>query len=92
MKISKEKLVAVAELTGFRAEMLEKVIHLLSLLEGFRSHPFLLDLTRSRTFRSLITEKRFSWPSSLSMSFIFVQGHIYYLPVPHSASSADLFL
>ena len=41
MKISKEKLAAEAELTGFRAEVLEKVIHLLSLLDGFRSHPFL---------------------------------------------------
>jgi predicted nucleotidyltransferase component of viral defense system len=41
MKISKEKLAAEAELTGFRAEVLEKAIHLLSLLEGFRSHPFL---------------------------------------------------
>jgi predicted nucleotidyltransferase component of viral defense system len=41
MKISKERLEAVAETTGFRAEVLEKVIHLLSLLEGFRSHPFL---------------------------------------------------
>jgi predicted nucleotidyltransferase component of viral defense system len=41
MKISKERLEAVAETTGFRAEVLEKVIHLLSLLDGFRSHPFL---------------------------------------------------
>ena len=41
MKISKEKLAAEAELTGFRAEVLEKVIHLLSLMDGFRSHPFL---------------------------------------------------
>jgi predicted nucleotidyltransferase component of viral defense system len=41
MKISKERLAAVAEATGFRAEVLEKVIHLLSLLEGIRSHPFL---------------------------------------------------
>jgi len=41
MKISKERLEAVAETTGFRAAVLEKVIHLLSLLDGFRSHPFL---------------------------------------------------
>jgi predicted nucleotidyltransferase component of viral defense system len=41
MKISKERLDAVAESTGFRAEVLEKVIHLLSLLDSFRSHPFL---------------------------------------------------
>jgi len=41
MKISKERLEAVAETTGFRVEVLEKVIHLLSLMEGFRSHPFL---------------------------------------------------
>jgi predicted nucleotidyltransferase component of viral defense system len=41
MRISKERLEAVAETTGFRAEVLEKAIHLLSLLDGFRSHPFL---------------------------------------------------
>lgn len=41
MKISKEKLRAEAETTRFRPEILEKVIHLLNLLEGFRSHPFL---------------------------------------------------
>lgn len=41
MKISNEKLRAEAETTGFRPEILEKVIHLLNLLEGFRSHPFL---------------------------------------------------
>lgn len=43
MRISKEKLLAEAELTGFRAEILEKVIHLLNLLQAFNSHPFLKD-------------------------------------------------
>ena len=41
MKISREKLFAEAETTGFRAEILEKSIHLLNLLNGFHSHPFL---------------------------------------------------
>ena len=41
MNISKEKLSAKAQATGFRPEVLEKVIHLLKLLEGFQSHPFL---------------------------------------------------
>ncbi len=41
MRISKEKLLSNASVTGFRPEILEKVIHLLNLLEGFRSHPFL---------------------------------------------------
>ena len=41
MRISREKLLAEAEATGFREEVLEKVILLLNLLEGFRSHPFL---------------------------------------------------
>lgn len=41
MRISRERLRAEAETTGFRPEVLEKVIHLLNLLEGFRSHPFL---------------------------------------------------
>lgn len=41
MRISKERLRLEAEATGFRPEVLEKAIHLLNLLEGFRSHPFL---------------------------------------------------
>lgn len=41
MRISKEKLLSEAEATEFRAEILEKVIFLLNLLEGFRDHPFL---------------------------------------------------
>jgi predicted nucleotidyltransferase component of viral defense system len=41
MRISKEKLFSEAEGTGFRVEVLEKAIHLLNLLEGFRSHPYL---------------------------------------------------
>ena len=41
MIISRERLLGVAEAAGFRADMLEKAIHLLALLEGFRSHPFL---------------------------------------------------
>jgi predicted nucleotidyltransferase component of viral defense system len=41
VRVSKEKLILEAEATGFRVEILEKAIHLLALLEGFRSHPFL---------------------------------------------------
>lgn len=41
MKISKEKLVAEAEATGFRLDVLEKVAHLLGLLDALWSHPFL---------------------------------------------------
>jgi predicted nucleotidyltransferase component of viral defense system len=41
MKISLERLSAEAEATGFRPDMLEKVAHLLSLLDAIRSHPFL---------------------------------------------------
>jgi predicted nucleotidyltransferase component of viral defense system len=43
VNISRERLLAEAETTGFRAEILEKVFHLFRLLEGFRSHPFLKD-------------------------------------------------
>ena len=43
MKISPEMLAIEAEETGFRPEMLEKVAHLLGLLESLRSHPFLKD-------------------------------------------------
>jgi predicted nucleotidyltransferase component of viral defense system len=41
MKISPEKLAAEAEATGFRPDLLEKVAHLLGLLDAIRSHPFL---------------------------------------------------
>jgi hypothetical protein len=41
MKISPEKLTAEAETTGFRPDLLEKVAHLLGLLDVMRSHPFL---------------------------------------------------
>lgn len=41
MRISPEKLAAEAEATGFRSDVLEKVAHLLGLLDAIRSHPFL---------------------------------------------------
>lgn len=41
MKVSRERLFSESEATGFRPEVLEKVIHLLNLLEAFESHPFL---------------------------------------------------
>jgi len=41
MTISQKRLMAEATATGFRPEILEKVIHLLNLLENFQAHPFL---------------------------------------------------
>lgn len=41
MKLSIQRLNAEAEATGFRAEVLEKVIHLLHLLGALQVHPFL---------------------------------------------------
>lgn len=41
MKLSIERLQAEAEATGFRAEVLEKVFHLLHLLGVIQTHPFL---------------------------------------------------
>ncbi|MFH1434527.1 MAG: nucleotidyl transferase AbiEii/AbiGii toxin family protein [Pseudomonadota bacterium] len=41
MRISPEKPAAEAEATGFRPDVLEKVAHLLGLLDAIRSHPFL---------------------------------------------------
>jgi len=41
MRISSEKLSAEAQRTGFRPDMLEKVAHLLTLLNALQSHPFL---------------------------------------------------
>ncbi len=41
MKVSRERLMSESQATGFRPEVLEKVIHLLSLLNGVNRHPFL---------------------------------------------------
>ncbi len=41
MKISRRRLLDEAQTTGFRPEVLEKVIQLLNLLQGFNHHPFL---------------------------------------------------
>ena len=41
MRISLERLEAEAESTGFRPDVLERVAHLLALLESLNSHPFL---------------------------------------------------
>ncbi|WP_045222600.1 nucleotidyl transferase AbiEii/AbiGii toxin family protein [Desulfonatronum thioautotrophicum] len=41
MNISPEKLAAEVQATGFRPDVLEKVAHLLGLLDSLRSHPFL---------------------------------------------------
>jgi len=40
MTLSKEKLMAEAAVTGYRPDVLEKVILLLHLLETLGSHPF----------------------------------------------------
>ena len=53
MRISREKLLIQAELTGFRAEILEKVIYLLSLLEALNSHPFLKGRVRVKGWNRL---------------------------------------
>lgn len=41
MKFSSSEIMPVAESTGFRAEMVEKVLHLMNLLDALNSHPFL---------------------------------------------------
>ena len=41
MRISPERLNTEAEATGFRADVLEKAVHLLGLLDAIRTHPFL---------------------------------------------------
>jgi hypothetical protein len=41
MRVSAERLSAEAGATGFRPDVLEKVIHLLNLLDAFQNHPFL---------------------------------------------------
>lgn len=43
MKISEQELVREAAKTGFRPEILEKVWHLMSILDGISVHPFLKD-------------------------------------------------
>jgi len=41
VNFSPSEIMPVAESTGFRAEMVEKVLHLLNLLDALNSHPFL---------------------------------------------------
>ena len=41
MRLSRERLQREAATTGFRVEILEKVAHLLELLDGFNRHPYL---------------------------------------------------
>lgn len=41
MKFSSSEILTVAESTGFKMEMVEKVLHLLNLLNTLNSHPFL---------------------------------------------------
>ena len=41
MKYSLSEILPIAESTGFRAEMVEKVLHLLNLMDSLKSHPFL---------------------------------------------------
>ena len=41
MKFSSSEVLRAAEATGFKAEMVEKVLHLLNLLNALNSHPFL---------------------------------------------------
>lgn len=43
MKISQEKLSNIADETGFRVDVIEKVVHLLNLLNTLNSHPYLKD-------------------------------------------------
>lgn len=41
MRFSSSEIIPIAESTGFRVEMIEKVLHLLNLLNTLNSHPFL---------------------------------------------------
>ena len=41
MKFSKSEILSVTKSTGFREEIVEKVLHLLNLLNSMNSHPFL---------------------------------------------------
>ena len=43
MKISEQELISEAEKTGFRPEIMEKVWHLMAILDGISIHPFLKD-------------------------------------------------
>lgn len=43
MNLTRRELEQLAAETGFRAEILEKVIRLISLLDAFNEHPFLQD-------------------------------------------------
>lgn len=60
LKFSKGLLLAESESTGFRPEILDKVFHVIGLLNGFSSHPFLKDRLslKGGTALSLLEENR----------------------------------
>ncbi len=51
MRIDQRELFALAKTTGFRAEMLEKVIILTDLLTAFHQHPMLHNKLAGSIFR-----------------------------------------
>jgi len=51
VKFSSSEILPAAESTGFKAEMVEKVLHLLNLLNALNSHPFLKGRTDPRSSR-----------------------------------------
>lgn len=82
MRISSETLVAPAEATGFRPDMLEKVKPLLQLLDAFRSHPFLknklvLSLHSVKAARLESTQGQQTLCNQLS--YLFHIQHVEYL-------------
>jgi len=70
MRISRESLERDAAATGFRAEILEKVIHLFSLLDGFQKHPFLTGKWALKGGTALNTRAQFR-------RFMFAQSKPY---------------
>jgi len=55
MKFSRSEVLPIAESTGFKPDMIEKVLHLLNLLNNLNRHPYLkglaVGINRRRGFR-----------------------------------------
>ena len=76
MKISAERLAAEANSTGFRPALLEKVVHLLSLLDALREHPPLRDtlVLKGGTALNLFTFAVPRLPVDIDVNYVGAEG------------------
>jgi len=74
MKISKQELLKEAVETGFRPEIMEKVWHLMAILDGINVHPFLKDRLALKGGTALNLFFFFTQLSDFSCSFAITEN------------------